>query len=237
MIIHGHNPPGGFEIIYADPPWKFSSNSKAKPGRNAQRHYDCMALPDILAMPVAEIAAKDALLFLWATSPMLPEGLATLKAWGFRYVSSLVWHKDRVGTGYWVRNEHEFVLIGKRGRFPCGRKAPFARSVLRGGQAQHSAKPPQLMDRIDAIWPERPRLEMFARQWRLGWSVHGNEVPHAGEVRNGDRGAGVHQKPAGAGSVRCDDAAAAILVPGQDTDRGRVGQDRGQEDRVAEEQA
>jgi N6-adenosine-specific RNA methylase IME4 len=167
---------GPFDIIVADPPWRFASNSAAKPGRNAMRHYPCMRDSDIAALPVADMARRDALLFLWVTAPMLARGLPIISAWGFRYVSQLVWVKDRIGTGFWVRSRHELVLIGKRGRFPCGSPAPFADSVIDAPTTAHSRKPEALQDRIDAVWPSAARVELFARRPRPGWAVWGNEV-------------------------------------------------------------
>lgn len=164
----------GFDIIVADPPWKFASNSKEKPGRNAMRHYPCMTDQELCDMDIP--AAKDALLFMWTTAPMLARSLPVLTAWGFKYVSQLVWIKQRIGTGFWARNRHEVVLIGKRGKFPCPRPAPFPDSVIEGQQREHSRKPDALQDAIDAAWPDANKLEMFARQGRHGWSLSGNEV-------------------------------------------------------------
>lgn len=165
-----------YPIILADPPWKFSSNSKAKPGRNAMRHYPCMTDAEICALPVADWAATDALLLMWTTVPMLERSMAIPKAWGFRYVSQLVWVKNRIGTGFWARNRHELVLICKRGKFACPRPAPFADSVITGQQREHSRKPDDLHARIDAAWPDAPKLEMFAREQRPGWDAWGNET-------------------------------------------------------------
>lgn len=165
-----------YDIIVSDPPWKFASNSAAKPGRNAMRHYDCMPDAEIAALPVAEWAAPNALLFMWTTAPMLARSMPILSAWGFKYVSSLIWDKGRIGTGFWVRNRHEIVLMGKRGKFPCPRSAPFADSIIASPRREHSRKPDELQDRIDAVWPAQTKLELFARQSRLGWDAWGNQT-------------------------------------------------------------
>lgn len=167
---------GGHEVIVADPPWKFASNSEAKPSRNAMRHYRCMRDDAICALPVRDWVAPAALLFMWTTAPMLERSMAIPKAWGFKYVSQLIWVKNRVATGYWVRNRHEIVLVAKRGRFPCPSPAPFADSVLTGAQREHSQKPDSLQDRIDEVWPDAPKLELFARRERPGWTSWGNET-------------------------------------------------------------
>ena len=164
------------DIIVADPPWNFSSNSVAKPGRNARRHYDCMSDGAIAEIPVRDMAQDDALLFMWVTAPMLARAMPVIGAWGFRYVSQLVWVKSRIGTGFWVRNRHELVLIAKRGRFPCPKPAPFPDSVIEAPQREHSRKPEELQDRIDLVWPYAAKLEMFARRSRPGWMRWGNET-------------------------------------------------------------
>ena len=166
-----------YDIICADPAWKFSSNSKAKPGRNAMRHYDCMKDAEIAALPVKDWAARDALLFMWTTAPMLARSMPILDAWGFKYVSQIVWVKSRIATGFWVRNRHEIVIVAKRGKFPCPKPAPFPDSVIEGPQGRHSEKPEALQDRIDAVWPNARKLEMFARRDRAGWDLWGNEAP------------------------------------------------------------
>lgn len=163
-----------FDICVADPPWRFASNSVAKPGRNAMRHYSCMKDDELKAMVIP--AAPDSLMFMWTTAPMMERSLGVLSAWRFRYVSQMVWVKNRIGTGFWVRNRHEIVLIGKRGKFPCPRPAPFADSVIEAKTREHSRKPSRLQDMIDAAWPDAHKLEMFARQSRVGWQSFGNET-------------------------------------------------------------
>jgi len=169
---------GPFDIILADPPWRFTSNTPDRPGKNAMGHYRCLPLADIQALPVSEIAAKDALLLLWVTVPFLEHGVATARAWGFRYVSEIVWTKDRIGTGFWVRNRHEVVLVCKRGKFPCPRPAPFPDSVIVGQQREHSRKPDRLHDMVAEVeaWADLNKLEMFARESRPGWTTWGDEA-------------------------------------------------------------
>lgn len=167
---------GPYDIIVADPPWKFASNSAARPGRNAMRHYPCMSGAEICTLPVKEWVPKDALLLMWTTAPMLERSLAIPRAWGFKYKSQLVWVKDRIGTGFWARNRHEIVLICRRGKFECGRPAPFADSVMTGGQKEHSRKPETLQAIVDGRWPNARKLEMFARRQRPGWDTWGNDT-------------------------------------------------------------
>jgi N6-adenosine-specific RNA methylase IME4 len=164
------------DVIVADPPWKFASNSKAKPGRNAMSHYPCMSDAELCALPVKEWAKPEAMLFMWTTAPMLVRSLAVVDAWGFKYVSQLVWVKSRIGTGFWVRNRHEIVLVAKRGKFPCPRPAPFSDSVIESPTREHSRKPELLQDAIDRTWPDAVKTEMFARRVRSGWQAWGNQT-------------------------------------------------------------
>jgi N6-adenosine-specific RNA methylase IME4 len=164
------------QIVLADPPWRFASNSDAKPGKNARGHYPCMRLEDIAAIDVKSMASRDALLFMWVTVPFARLAFDVMDAWGFTYKSQVVWIKDRIATGYWARNRHEMVYIGRRGKFPCPRPAMFPDSVMQGQQRQHSRKPDALHDAIDAAFPNASKIEMFARERRHGWSAWGNEV-------------------------------------------------------------
>ena len=167
---------GGYDIICADPPWKFASNSDAKPGRNARRHYDCMTAEQLAALPVADWAAKNSLLFLWVTVPWLEKAMDIARGWEFRYVSHGVWDKGAISTGYWFRNQHEPVLLYRRGRFPWPGTAPFPTSIITAPRREHSRKPDELQDRIDAVWPDASKLELFGRRERPGWTAWGNDV-------------------------------------------------------------
>lgn len=169
-------PAGGFSVILCDPPWRFAGNSAAKPGRNAMRHYDCLTVKEMAAMPVADaLAADDAVMLMWVTVPFAEQAFTLMRAWGFRYKSQLVWPKQRIGTGYWARNRHELVYIGRRGLFPCD-AAMFPDSIIPGAQREHSRKPGWIHDMIDAAHPDARKIELFARAPRKGWCVWGNEA-------------------------------------------------------------
>lgn len=169
-------PKGPFDVILADPPWRFASNSDARPGRNPRRHYSCMRLEDICAIPVKQVAATDALLLLWVTVPFAHMAEQVVRSWGFRTKSQLVWCKERSGTGYWVQNQHEICIVARRGLFPCPKPALFPTSIIPGKQREHSRKPEWVQDVVDARFPEMRKLEMFARRQRDGWTVWGNDT-------------------------------------------------------------
>jgi hypothetical protein len=99
-----------------------------------------------------------------------------MMAWGFTYKSHLVWVKDKRGLGYWGRNRHELLLIGIRGRVPCPAPGAQSASVIEAPRGRHSEKPDIFAEHIERWFPNVPKLEMFARNARPGWSYHGNEV-------------------------------------------------------------
>ena len=158
----------------ADPPWRFEVYSEETGmDRAADNHYPTLPTPDICALQVP--AAKDAVLFLWATAPMLLDGLAVMEAWGFSYKSHVIWHKPRMIMGYWARGKHELLLIGTRGDVPAPTPGTQFVSVIDALSGAHSAKPAQFADTIARMFPTVPKVELFARAPRQGWDVWGNE--------------------------------------------------------------
>jgi len=174
---------GAFGCILADPPWQFVNRTgKMAPEHRRLSRYTTMTLPEIAALPVAGITAATAHLYLWVPNALLPEGLHVMKAWGFSYKSNLVWHKlrrdggsDGRGVGFYFRNVTELVLFGTRGK-NARTLAPGRRQVnyLGTRKREHSRKPDELYDIIEACSPG-PRIELFARGTREGWTGWGHE--------------------------------------------------------------
>ena len=135
-----------------------------------------MSLPDICALPVADLAAESCVLFLWTTAPCLEQAFEVLRAWGFKYKSSLVWDKEIMGMGHWVRGQHEHLLIASKGAPPLPPTESVPASVFRERRREHSRKPEASYRIIEAMYPAPPKIELFARQVRPGWDVWGNEV-------------------------------------------------------------
>ena len=167
-----------YGLLYADPEWRFDTWSEAgKDATSADNHYATSELETIKARPIAQIAAKDCVLLLWATSPMLPQALEVMAAWGFTYRSSLVWDKVRPGTGYWFMNQHELLLLGTRGKIPAPSK-PLP-SVITAKKGRHSVKPIEVYELLELYFPSLPKLELNARRARPGWDSWGFEAPIA----------------------------------------------------------
>lgn len=168
-----------FNVIYADPPWRFEPYSRdSGMDRAADNHYPTLQGLEIAEqIDVPSIAADDAVLFLWATVPMLPAALVLMSAWGFDYKSNFVWVKDALGTGYWNRNQHELLLVGTRGGIPAPAHGQQYASVIRVSAGEHSVKPDAVAEMIEEMFPNLPAIELFARRPRVGWDVWGNEAP------------------------------------------------------------
>lgn len=172
-----------YGVILADPEWRFEPYSRESGmDRAADNHYPTSPTAVIAARPVAEIAARDCVLFLWATAPMLPDALQVMAAWGFTYRSHCIWRKDRPGTGYWFVSEHELLLVGTRGDVPCPAPGTQARSVIDAPLGAHSEKPGFAHEMIERLFPTLPKIELNARAARAGWDVWGAEAPEAPEA-------------------------------------------------------
>ena len=141
-----------------------------------------MGIDELCALPVADLAAPDSALFLWATFPQLPEALRLIRAWGFTFKTvAFVWLKLNkksptwfYGLGYWTRGNAEICLLAKRGK-PKRRSAGVHQFIISPVE-EHSKKPDVTRDKIIELAGDLPRVELFARQKATGWDVWGNEV-------------------------------------------------------------
>lgn len=183
-------PRGSFGTLLADPPWRFiNQTGKVAPEHRRLHRYATMSLEEIAALPVAEIAAPTAHLYLWCPNALLPDGLAVMKAWGFAYKANIIWHKirkdggsDGRGVGFYFRNVTELVLFGIRGK-NARTLAPGRRQVnfLETRKREHSRKPDELYPIIEACSPA-PYLELFARGERQEWTTWGDQAGNGNEA-------------------------------------------------------
>ncbi len=186
-------PPGPFSVICSDPPWDFKVRSPAGLEGRPQ-HYARMTLDEIKALPVASVAAPHCFLFLWTTGPHLPQAFEVIKAWGFEYSGiGFTWIKLRakaqywlwkgrpfiyladlfMGGGYGTRKNSEICLCARRGN--PARLSANVKEVIISPRREHSRKPVQAMERIEKFCGG-PRLEMFSRESRPGWTSWGLET-------------------------------------------------------------
>jgi N6-adenosine-specific RNA methylase IME4 len=121
--------------------------------------------------------AEDAVLFLWTTLPHLEEAFRVIAAWGFQYKTNLAWVKDKIGLGYFVRNQHELLVVATRGDIPSPAPAARPPSVITASRREHRRKPDEAYELIERMYPELPKIELFARSAREGWAARGNQVP------------------------------------------------------------
>jgi N6-adenosine-specific RNA methylase IME4 len=176
---------GKHAVIYADPPWCYEHPPIGASTRSIENHYPTMTLEQICSIPAAEIASDDAVLFLWATNPKLYECMKVLDAWGFEYRTNMVWTKDVIGMGYYAREQHELLLIAKRGNLPPPAAETRPSSIIRAPRLEHSQKPSSCYDMIDTLYPGIRKIELFRRGTleRKHWSTWGNEAaPETAEV-------------------------------------------------------
>ncbi len=185
-------PTGPFACILSDPPWAFRTfgGKKCTPHRSAEDHYRTMSFAEMKALPVADVAAKDCALFMWVVDSHLDEALALGKAWGFTFKTcAFIWLKEtqngrqldifkgesdpRISMGYWTRKQTEQMWMFTRGKPKRLNKG--VRQVIRDPRREHSRKPDEQYERIEALVPG-PYLELFGRASRSGWTTWGNEA-------------------------------------------------------------
>lgn len=165
-------------VIYADPPWKYGDEREGleKEGTAAAAQYPTMPTTDICALDIKSITAPDAVLFMWATFPLLEDALEVIKAWGFKYKTAIVWDKQRSNVGNYHDARAELLMIATRGSCPIeiDTRPKQVQSIARG---KHSAKPEEFRALIDQMYPTGPRIELFRRgDMPKGWKAWGNEA-------------------------------------------------------------
>jgi N6-adenosine-specific RNA methylase IME4 len=169
-----------YGCILADPPWSYVTRSVNGQGKSPSQHYKVMSLEEIQALPVHMLAADDCMLFMWCTAPHLEQGMETMRAWGWDFVTAGAWAKRtstdtkwQFGTGYVYRSAAEFYLVGK-----IGNPRPVAkniRNLIVAPVRAHSQKPDEMHDQLERMFPHVLKCELFARQSREKWATWGNE--------------------------------------------------------------
>lgn len=193
-----------YGLLYVDIPRHFNVRSdETGLGRSPENHYPTMSFDDLLNLPIDTIAADDSILVFWSTGASVFDDIEIMAEWGFaalrprtglgklskpngialppvgagKYKSMQVWDKVRMGLGYWFRDRHEFILIGVRGNVVPPAPGTQDESLFSEPKGEHSAKPARVAEMIDRLWPNIPKIELFARTTRPGWDVWGLEAP------------------------------------------------------------
>jgi N6-adenosine-specific RNA methylase IME4 len=173
-----------FPVILCDCPWEYDfSETQA---RMLENHYPPQTLdylcagifdePDGTQRDIRTLFAEDAVIFFWATAPKLREGLRVLKSWGFQYKTQAVWDKEKIGMGYWFRGQHEILCVGTQGNIPVPLEGDRVSSVIREARTSHSKKPIRVYEIIEKYYPHLPKLELFSRSDRPGWTAWGDQL-------------------------------------------------------------
>lgn len=179
-------PRGHYGAILADPPWDFKTWTGKPNARGPQNHYQVLDMDQIAALPVADLAAKDCVLFLWTCWPTMQGAFGIIDSWGFTYKTcAFSWLKGDpyrlfadectpdMGLGYWTRANTEPCLLATRGK-PKRLSAAIRQGII-APRREHSRKPDEIHERIERL-VVGPYLELFARQQRPGWDCWGNET-------------------------------------------------------------
>jgi N6-adenosine-specific RNA methylase IME4 len=172
-----------YRTIYADPPWQFANRTgKMAPEHRRLHRYRTMTIEEICALPVTDVVDTPAHLYLWCPNALLSWGLRVMEAWGFTYKTNLVWYKirkdggpDGRGVGFYYRNVTELLLFGVRGHLRTLKPGRRAVNVVLTRKREHSRKPDEFYGLIEKCSP-KPRLELFARHPRPGWTQWGDEI-------------------------------------------------------------
>lgn len=182
MSFHGLRS-GFYRALLCDPPWAFRTYSghSTTPHRTATDHYPVMSVHDIAALPVGDLAVSDCALFLWVVDSHFPYAFGIANAWGFEYKTrAFEWLKTtndglafRMSLGYWTRKESESCLLFTRGS--PRRKSKGVRQVIEAPRREHSRKPDEQYERIEAL-VDGPYCELFAKYHRPGWDSWGDEL-------------------------------------------------------------
>jgi len=172
-------PDGRWSVVYGDPPWRYDFDVES---RATEKHYQTLTLPEIInyrddnGVQITDKFASNCVLFLWATAPKLNEALEVVKAWGFTYKTNLIWVKDKMGLGWYCRNQHELLLVAEKGEMPLPAPSNRPRSVITAPRTDHSRKPKSLYKVIERAYPNYEYLELFNRgNKRRRWTGWGNE--------------------------------------------------------------
>lgn len=165
-----------YKTIYVDPPWPEYGGGKIK--RGADKHYNLMTIKAITSLPIQDICAENAHLYLWVTNNYLPVGLEVMKAWGFVYKTAITWGKDKFGLGQYFRGQTEHCLFGVKGNLPykvINGKRKQGRTLILAPRKEHSKKPAEMREFIELV-SYAPYIELFARDYTPNWDVWGDEV-------------------------------------------------------------
>jgi len=177
-----------YKIIYADPPWQFGSKAYQDSNRTMlkleETQYDTMDIETLKKLPINNIADEDCICFMWVTDSHLKEGIEVLESWGFKYKTiGFNWIKKYASGSFcvnfapWTLKSWEICLIGIKGTMGKYKQVNNIQGLIIAERTKHSKKPNEVRSRIDKLFGDIPKIELFAREKVEGWDAWGNEVP------------------------------------------------------------
>ncbi|GAB2994056.1 MT-A70 family methyltransferase [Cyclobacterium sediminis] len=184
-----------YNVIYADPPWNIKAGRPIGgyvlkngtqvfvPHSNKSRSlsYPSMTIESIKNLDVKSISAKNAHLYIWVTNSHLPKVFQIIESWGFKYSTTIVWAKNRMGGGLGgaFRITTEYLIFARKGNLKADKSIGSTwhnvKRTYENGAPKHSKKPEYFYNLIEEVSPG-DKIELFARQKRSGWGAWGNEV-------------------------------------------------------------
>ena len=175
-----------YQLIYADPPWHFKARSEKGEGRSAKNHYGVMSIDDIMNFPISEISEENSVCLMWVIDPMIEQGYEVMRAWGFvPKTVGFYWVKTNMkscgyfmGLGYYTRANPEQCILGVRGKGLPRMNKGVPRLII-APRRKHSQKPEEAYYRIERLFGDVKRVELFARSERFGWDSFGNEISNS----------------------------------------------------------
>ena len=163
-------PEGPFRVIVIDPPWTFGNTESIS---NRSIPYPTMSIDEIINIDIQGIAADDCILWLWTTNTHLPQAFEIINTWDFEYKTMLIWVKDKIGLGYWLRSQTEPCLMATKGNpTVC---LTNQSTVLEAHVREHSRKPDEFYEMVEILCPGS-KVDLFAREKREGWITWGGEI-------------------------------------------------------------
>ena len=180
MKVDIFNTDNKYQIIYADPPWKYGGSGGTK-WSPAKTYYNVMSFDELkeFGNTVKQIAADDCLLFMWVVSAELKHCIEIGESWGFKYITvAFIWYKQRANVGNYTMSQCEMCLLFKKGKIPNDRvRNPGTKQFLSEKSTSHSTKPAEIRNRISKMFPTSTKIELFSRQAVDGWDRWGNQAP------------------------------------------------------------
>jgi len=176
-----------YKVIYADPPWQYSSKHYQDGGRDfkdLKSYYNTMNIQELKNLPIELLADKDCACFMWVTDSHLYEGVEVLKAWGFQY-KTIAFHwvkktkhgKTAINTAPWTLKSCELCILGTKGQVSKYKVSNNVKALIEAERTEHSKKPNEARKRIEMLFGDVPKIELFARERVVGWDSWGDQLP------------------------------------------------------------